>query len=542
MRFGVVLFIPSSLSPPSSVLVPSLGESLELSCPMTPLENPSFFQEFVDAACSLDQASVVGICSTFGFPQPDFDTVRSAVRSPSFPHLFEQYMAKGIRANEIPEDLEVVRCFQFLYTVLGRLSNSHLECLRGSLENFPNPQKYSLLNDLASFFVTVDPNRLGPFCGGRLAPEQLREMFRIEDQVVASVLNDLLFRSSEENFIFLHRSLPSLFDGEKKILVSLLSCDPTLWPRFRTIFFRNQPHPTHQPSHQPPPQPVPPEPAPPQPGGPPMQQQPPSSQFSISLLHFPSTNKSIVSRKNLPNPKPGLMLKGDDGGFRAQLFVAPILANFDTGELLPDQLLGAKPLVIMTGKLITFQNLQIKKSSIQLGNIRPCIHFELRRYDRDPKHKGPYELLHWVKSEPIHVVSHSTLCKIAPQADAPPVATKTPPKTTALVVGEVIPETADWRGGTRIAILGENFQDTHHARVRFGSTQIVPEVIGPRTMICYAPRHPLGQVPLSITFDGRVWTPEKPFYFIESIPTFEEVHTIPAFSLDLGSIDNHFGH
>ena len=502
----------------------------------SPLENPEFFREFVDAACSLDSGSVVGVCSTFGFPQPDLNVVRSAVRSAGFSNLFHQYLVKGIRVNEIPEDLEVIRCFQFLYTVLGRLSDVHLECLRGSLENFPNPQKYSLLIDLANFFVTVEPNRLGPFCGGRLAPEQLREMFRIEDQVIGSVLNDLLFRSSEDSFVFLHRSLPCLLDGEKKILVSLLSCEPVLWPRFRTIFFRNQPQQSPGPAAPPPPQPAPPQPSSAAP------RQPPSSQFSISLLHFPSTNKSIVSRKNLPNPKPGLMLKGDDGGFRSQLFVVPVLANYDSGEILPSQLLGAKALPIMTGKLITFNALQIKKSSIQLGNIRPCIHFELRRYDRDPKQNGPFDLLHWVRSEPIHVVSHSTLCKIAPQADTAP-ARQAPAKvnSNSLAVGEVIPETADWRGGTRIAILGDNFQDTPHTRVRFGSTQVVPEVLGPRTMICFAPRLPLGQVPFSVTFDGRIWTPEKQFYFVESIPTFEEVHPIPSFSLDLGNIDYHFG-
>ena len=107
-------------------------------------------------------------------------------------------------------------------------------------------------------------------------------------------------------------------------------------------------------------------------------------------------------------------------------------------------------------------------------------------------------------------------------------------------MGEIIPETADWRGGTRIAILGENFQNNPRVRIRFGATQVVPEVLGPKTMTCFAPRHPLGQVPFSITFDGNAWTPEKPFYFVESIPAFEEVHVHPSFTIDLGSIDSHF--
>ena len=526
----------------------------------SPLENFRFFLDFVDSACSLDSGSVVGLCSVLGFPQPDFDAVRSAVRAQNFPHLFEQYMAKGLRTNEIPEDLEVIRCFQFLYTVLGRLSDAHFECLRGAFEKFPPQQQYALLINLTNFFVTIDPNRLGPFSGGKIHVDQLREMFQIQDQVICSVLYDLLFRSSEENFVFLHRSLPSLLDGEKKILISILSCQPTMWSYFRTIFFRNQaptntPPPSQPPPSQPPPsQPPLSRPSPPQASHQAPQQSPaPSrqpqsgpvtSRFSISLLHFPSTSKSIVSRKNLPNPKPGLLLKGDDGGFRSQLFVVPILANYDTGELLQRELLGAKPMPIMTGKLITFNGLQIKKSSIQLGNIRPCIQFELRRYDRDPKQNGPFDLLHWVRSDPIHVVSHSTLCKIATPKD--PMMTPQqhilPQRTqsTALVVGEIIPETADWRGGTRIAILGENFQNNPRVRVRFGATQVVPEVLGPRTMICFAPRHPLGQVPVSITFDGNNWTPEKSFYFVESIPAFEEVHVNPSFTLDLGSIDSHF--
>ena len=115
------------------------------------------------------------------------------------------------------------------------------------------------------------------------------------------------------------------------------------------------------------------------------------------------------------------------------------------------------------------------------------------------------------------------------------------------IITDVIPEVADWRGGTRIAILGENFVDNPaRVRVRFGKTQAVPEVLGPMTMVCYAPRHPLGQVHLSVSFDGENWSLDRPFYFTEIVPTLEEVRPSEGTvsgecpTLNLESIDQYF--
>uniref|UniRef100_A0A7S4P0S2 IPT/TIG domain-containing protein n=1 Tax=Paramoeba aestuarina TaxID=180227 RepID=A0A7S4P0S2_9EUKA len=516
------------------------------------------------------------LCSAFGFPTPDLQNVRCVVSSVTFPTMFQTYLGVRFSADSTPGDIQVVRHLQCLRSILALFSDAHLDGLRCALCKYSDLQKAVLLHQLSHFFGAIELAHLAPLCGSGISPSELNERFRIDrhQPLLSCVLSELLIRCSPESFLFLQRSLPSLTDGEKIMLVPLLSCELHLWGRFRNTFFsgdrerssisqpikveleeeEEEPNRLSRPSAA-------------ADAVPALQSQQGDSKlgFSISLLEFPNTKKSVVSKKALPAPRPSLMLKGDDSGFRSQLFVVPVLANYDTGELLANQLLGAKALPIVTGKKITFNALKIIKTSIQLGNIRPCIQFELRRYDRDSNQKGPFDLLHWVRSEPMHVVSHSTLCKIAPptgssavpsssssllQFEQPAPMSLGRQSPSSMVVSlsptltDVIPETADWRGGTRIAILGENFVDNpSKARVRFGSTQVVPEILGPRTLICFAPRHPLGQVPMSVSFDGENWTLDRPFYFTESAPVLEEVQNVmnsSCPSLDLENIDEFF--
>jgi hypothetical protein len=505
----------------------------------SPLENHNAFLGFVDSACSFDSEAVRDLCSAFGFREPDLNHVRSVVFSASFPSFFQQHMAKGLPTDQIPEDVQVLRFFQLLRRVLALFSDGHLDCLQRAFRNFSNAEKDSLLHQLSNFFAATDLAHLGPLCGGSHTPEHLRERFQV-DLTICCILSRLLFMSQPESLMFLQRSLPSLPDGEKKILSPLLSCEVWMWDRFRKIFSTPPPSSPFSKGVFPAPAPV------PEPQVLPSPRQTPTSRFSISLLEFPS--KNIISKKGISGPKPALMLKGDDGGYR--LAIVPLLANYDTGEILPKKLKNDEPVPAVTGQKAIFKKLQITHTNIQLGNITPCIQFELRSYPNGVKEKDNYEVFHSVRTEPLRIVSHTTQNNIRPQtpvvgvaSGARFVATQSA-RPAPLVIGEVVPEVADWRGGTRIAILGENFQDNPaRVRVKFGWTQVVPEVLGPRTMICYAPRHPLGQVALSVTLDGENWTPDRPFYFTESVPALEEVQLAPppfTSFLDLGTIDHHF--
>ena len=542
---------------------------------VSPLENHISFLNFVESACSFGPESLGDLCSSFGFSRPDLEVVRFLVFSPSFPASFQQYLGEGFVGETIPNDIQVIRHLQCLRSILTLFSDAHLDYLRCALRDYSDVQQPSLLHQLCLFFGTNDFAHLAPLCGGGIGPAELHERFGIE-LTICCLLSELLVRSNPENFLFLQRSLPFFSDGEKAILVPLLSCDH-MWPRFRNIFFASPPffisqnllegkRAVRRPSLTPPSPSSSPSPSPPSSG--PKQG---SHGFSISLLEFPNTRKSVVSKKGLPAPRPSLMLKGDDTGYRSQLFIVPVLADYDSGEVIPGKLKNDKPLPVINRQRVTFKNLQIVQTTIQLGNIRACLRFELRQYPNGVNQKENFNIFHWVSSDPLHIVSHSTLTKVAPPPSAAaPTPTSFPAGLTELrlesstpmcmdhaapfssravspMITDVIPEVADWRGGTRIAILGENFVDNPaRVRVRFGKTQVVPEVVGPMTMVCYAPRHPLGQVPLSVSFDGENWSLDRPFYFTENLPVLEEVRpcegTVPGDcpALDLESIDQYF--
>eukprot|EP00008_Paramoeba_atlantica_P009864 CAMPEP_0201479400 /NCGR_PEP_ID=MMETSP0151_2-20130828/4103_1 /ASSEMBLY_ACC=CAM_ASM_000257 /TAXON_ID=200890 /ORGANISM="Paramoeba atlantica, Strain 621/1 / CCAP 1560/9" /LENGTH=131 /DNA_ID=CAMNT_0047860877 /DNA_START=250 /DNA_END=645 /DNA_ORIENTATION=+ len=88
------------------------------------------------------------------------------------------------------------------------------------------------------------------------------------------------------------------------------------------------------------------------------------------------------------------------------------------------------------------------------------------------------------------------------------------------IIEEVIPTETSYRGEGRVAIIGHNFLSESvipaQIRIRFGlDSQVVPEILSTNTLICYAPRHPVGIVPVSVTLDdGHTWSEPVSFSFL----------------------------
>jgi len=217
----------------------------------------------------------------------------------------------------------------------------------------------------------------------------------------------------------------------------------------------------------------------------------------VSTPHFPRSRsllriveqppeKSVYKRNLKPNPT--LKLVEEELGMESNLFIAPILIRCDTLEEKNKLLTGNKPVKVAPGRVTVFRRLKIMATSHQQGESLFAIRFELRRY-----HGNEYEILDFVQSNPICVLSHSTQLR--------PASSMTPS------VNEVIPYNGSASGGTRVAVLGTNFVDSPSTRVRFDNIDVMPVFHGPRTLICTVPAHPLGIVSVRVSNDSKLWSP-----------------------------------
>lgn len=212
----------------------------------------------------------------------------------------------------------------------------------------------------------------------------------------------------------------------------------------------------------------------------------------------------------------------------------PLLSNYETDEIYKDGLLHATFEPAVNGGLTTFRNIQVKYTTRQLDDAPLCIRFELRRYDNGdpsafPNASSSYELLHWVKSGVVTVHSHTNQKKVirkgnesaSASASASSAAVSTPSpfptsspfpffsltRHTRPTLVEIIPSSSSYRGGERVAILGENFLDAEREmRVRFGDVVCIPEFFSSKTLICLTPRHDVGVVSVAVSNDqGKTW-------------------------------------
>eukprot|EP01090_Pellita_catalonica_P004536 TRINITY_DN1435_c0_g1_i3.p1 TRINITY_DN1435_c0_g1~~TRINITY_DN1435_c0_g1_i3.p1 ORF type:complete len:828 (+),score=129.19 TRINITY_DN1435_c0_g1_i3:53-2536(+) len=211
-----------------------------------------------------------------------------------------------------------------------------------------------------------------------------------------------------------------------------------------------------------------------------------TKRLTLRIVEQPP-EKSVYKRNLKPNPM--IQVVGEDDQMDANLHVAPVLLRCDNGEEKPKLMTGNKPLKAATGRVVVFRRMKITATSHQQGESLFAIKFELRRY----RGNNDYEVIDYIQSNPICVLSHSTQLK--------------PASSTTATITEVIPYSGSSLGGTRVAVLGNNFVDTPSARVRFDDTDVIPQFHGPRTLICSTPTHKPGIVSVRVSNDSKVWSP-----------------------------------
>jgi len=202
-----------------------------------------------------------------------------------------------------------------------------------------------------------------------------------------------------------------------------------------------------------------------------------SEAVSLSILEQPP--EQTVYKRNL-KPFPAILVQGDERLVLQpgeSLVVAPMLYRYDNLEPVLNKISGVTPLPVTTGATVVFKKLKIMVTSNQLNNTLFFLQFELRKVSQN---KAP-ETLAFLQSNPIFVVSHTTLLK-------KPIS----PTIEAATISEVIPPKGTSEGGTKVAILGDNFVDTPNTRVWFDLIEVKPQFHGPKTLTCITPRHEPG--------------------------------------------------
>lgn len=233
--------------------------------------------------------------------------------------------------------------------------------------------------------------------------------------------------------------------------------------------------------------------------------------LSIAILEQPP--EQTVYKRNL-KPYPVVMIQGDERAFLQpgeSLVVAPVLYRYDNLEPV-GKINGITPLPVTSGSSVAFKKIKVLVTSNQLNNTLFFLQFELRKVSGNKQH---YETVAIAQSNPIFVVSHTTLMK-KPASGTVQLAT----------VSEIIPAKGTVDGGTKVAILGSNFVDTPLARVWFDNIEVKPEFHGPKTLTCITPRHQPGQASVSVS-NGFPPTLPKPgesqaFFTFEDTRNFNE--------------------
>eukprot|EP01088_Endostelium_zonatum_P006170 TRINITY_DN1827_c0_g1_i1.p1 TRINITY_DN1827_c0_g1~~TRINITY_DN1827_c0_g1_i1.p1 ORF type:complete len:710 (-),score=220.03 TRINITY_DN1827_c0_g1_i1:288-2417(-) len=224
--------------------------------------------------------------------------------------------------------------------------------------------------------------------------------------------------------------------------------------------------------------------------------------LTLRLIEQPP-EKSVYKRNLKPNPMVQLIDSTPSSSSALSkdpsLFIAPILIRCDTLEEIPKLLTGHKPVKVAPGRVVVFRRLKITATSHQQGESLFSLRFELRKYHSPTS----YSVLDTIQSNPICILSHSTQLK-------PCLA------TISATICEVIPYKGSIKGGTRVAVLGNNFVDNPSARVRFdGVGDVMPVFHGPRTLICVTPKwkgakgaggRKGGIVSVRVSNDSKVWS------------------------------------
>ena len=228
-----------------------------------------------------------------------------------------------------------------------------------------------------------------------------------------------------------------------------------------------------------------------------------SESFSLSILEQPP-ERTVYKRCLKPNPT--IFVKSNQKPVLHSgetLCIVPSLYRFDTNQPVLF-LTGNSAAATSVGSSVCFKRLKVTKTSKQLDDTLFYLRFELRKTDG---HKQS-EALAYVHTKPFFVVSHSSLLQARKYyyyftnynnlLILKNIATPSTAK-----INEIVPATGTTKGGTRVVILGSNFEDTPTLIVKFDNIIVTPEFHGPGTLICVTPCHHPGQVEVKVGTDPK---------------------------------------
>ena len=301
---------------------------------------------------------------------------------------------------------------------------------------------------------------LRQFCGciARVPPEHLSNIYQNHQQLrITGVMKEL---GVEENHPFFVPLLSSLFSLPEEDFLSLCASLLNMGGRYLVVLAKlfGVPHDTYLTarlllSSSPPPSSSPSSSSSsPSPSSSPSHSLP---NLKIELKDFPNTNKAFLTKRPLPHPKPSIQLSGDDTALDPRsLLVSVSLVNFFTNQIYDSEVALSNnfPLPIVSGQCINYQKLTINKTSKACDDCLFCFQFELRYYQNPssstPPSSSPYEILHTIRSRAFRTISHAESLPSRSSSSPSPI----PPPT----LFEIIPESTDDTGETKIAILGQS--------------------------------------------------------------------------------------
>ena len=243
----------------------------------------------------------------------------------------------------------------------------------------------------------------------------------------------------------------------------------------------------------------------------------------LSLVIIEQPPERTVYKRNL-RPNPAVMVKGDERRILKpgeSLCIVPVLYRCDTLDPV-QKLSDPNPINATVGSVVKFKRLKILVTSHQMNETLFFIRFELRKTDGNKQS----ETLASIQSNPIMVVSHSTLMKASAKEVKPSIA-------------EIIPTTGTTNGGTRVAILGSNFVDSPAVRVKFDDSEVIPIFHGTGTLLCNTPRHHPGQVMVSISNNGKTWSDKIAFFTYEDTLDDNDFTVCQSNDVSMDCIDFH---
>ena len=240
--------------------------------------------------------------------------------------------------------------------------------------------------------------------------------------------------------------------------------------------------------------------------------------LSLRIVDQPP-EKSVYKRNLKPNPTVHVVGRPTTLAPEDELYLMPKLIRCDTQQEVPDKLSGHAPIKVSAGSITAFRRIKVLITSHQLDETLFALRFELLRM----RHGQLQEVVCFVQSTPMAIVSHSTLMKTRTSACSPPDISPSPPSpprsharssvaTTAAiappVILEICPSYGSTAGGTKVAIIGQNFVEGPTARVKVAESYIVePRFHDTGTLICTIPKHICtGEVEIRVSNDSTRWS------------------------------------